>query len=79
MLTERVLAARRRNPALALRLLTSSHDFYRETITRWSRELDRRHVEHSFETIARGPHSYAFNRGPGVYAMLLFHDRALRR
>jgi len=25
-----------------------------------------------------GPHDYEFNRGPGVYEMLVFHDRALR-
>ena len=26
-----------------------------------------------------GPHDYIFNQGPGALALLLFHDRALRR
>jgi hypothetical protein len=25
-----------------------------------------------------GPHDYEFNRGPGAYEMLMFHDRVLR-
>ncbi len=78
MLTQRVSAARARNPSLSLRLLTSSQDFYRATITRWSRSLAREDIDHTLQVIDRGPHSYAFNRGLGVYAMLMFHDRVLR-
>jgi hypothetical protein len=79
VLTERVRAARKQNPELELRLVTSSHDFYRETITQWSKQLGAANIAHGFSVIDRGPHSYAFNRGLGVYTMLMFHDRALRR
>jgi len=78
-LTDRAAAARRRSPSLALRVVTSSADFYRPTLTEWSKQLQARGVEHGFEVIDRGTHSYTFNRGLGVYAMLMFHDRALRR
>jgi pimeloyl-ACP methyl ester carboxylesterase len=78
VLTTRVLDARKRKPSLALRLLTSSHDFYRPTIARLSKKLKQEGVAHDHEVIERGPHSYGFNRGLGVYAMLTFHDRALR-
>lgn len=77
-LTERLKSARAKNPAFALRLVTSSHDFYRGIITRWSKRLEGAGQQHDLLVIDRGPHSYAFNRGLGVYAMLMFHDRALR-
>jgi hypothetical protein len=34
-------------------------------------------VTHTFDTVL-GTHSYRFNRGPGAYEMLLYHDRVLR-
>ena len=76
-LTTRAAAAREQNPRLALRLLTSRKDFYVDTIQRLSRSWKRAGVEHRLDVVS-GPHSYAFNRGPGVYEMLLFHDRVLR-
>ena len=77
-LTERAARAREQNPQLLIRVVTSSTDFYRPTLADWSRKLRTRGVEHTFEVIDRGPHSYAFNRGLGVYSMLMFHARALR-
>ncbi|MEM9694163.1 MAG: alpha/beta hydrolase-fold protein [Myxococcota bacterium] len=73
----RLERAVRQNPALAIRLLTSTGDFYRGTVERLSRALTRRALKHHF-TVADGPHNYAFNRGPGVFEMLVFHDRVLR-
>lgn len=78
VLTQRVQAMRSRFPNTHLRLLTSSHDFYRSTITRWSKSLTTAGVAHQLDVVDRGPHSYAFNRGLGVFAMLTYHDRALR-
>lgn len=76
-LTRRVRAARETNPSFRLRLLTSDGDFYRGTVGALAKQLDRASLAHRHDVVA-GPHSYAFNRGPGAYEMLLFHDRALR-
>lgn len=76
-LTQRGVAARNQNAKLSLRLLTSRNDFYLDTIQHLGKRWRVRGVDHQLDVIA-GPHSYAFNRGPGVYEMLLFHDRALR-
>lgn len=76
-LAERIEGARRANGDLGVRLLTSDNDFYRPALTQLSNKLGG--IDHRFVVLARGPHSYAFNRGLGVYAMLMFHDRALRR
>ena len=76
-LTRRAAAARADNPALRLRLLTSTGDFYRTSIERLATQWKRRGLDHHLDVVD-GPHSYSFNRGPGVYEMLLFHDRALR-
>lgn len=76
-LTRRAGAALTDNPALRLRLLTSTGDFYRGTIEGLAAQWKRRGLAHRLDVV-EGPHSYAFNRGPGVYEMLLFHDRALR-
>ena len=65
------------NPQLQLRLLTSTGDFFRVAIGRLSKALSRAGVKHAHRVVV-GPHSYAFNRGPGGYEMLLFHDRVLR-
>ena len=62
--TERALAARRRNPRLKLRLLTSEGDFFLEAVTRTSKAWTVAGIDHDF-AVARGPHDYVFNRGPG--------------
>jgi enterochelin esterase-like enzyme len=70
-------SARAQNPGLALRLLTSDEDYFLAVTRRFSRALSERGVEHELATV-KGTHSYRFNRGPGAYEMLLFHDRVLR-
>jgi enterochelin esterase-like enzyme len=76
-LTRRFEAATAANPKVRLRLLTSVGDFYRGTIGKLARRLERSGIAHRHEVLP-GPHDYAFNRGPGAYELLLFHDRALR-
>jgi hypothetical protein len=71
-------AARVRNPALALRLLTSHEDYFRTAISRTSAAWRAAGIEHDFADVP-GPHDYPFNRGPGAIEMLLWHDRSLRR
>ncbi len=69
--------AREQNPGLRLRLLTSDGDYFLNANRALSAALDAAHIEHQLDVVP-GPHDYDFNRGPGVYEMLLFHDRALR-
>ena len=75
--TRRVAAAATSNPNLRLRWVTSKGDCYRGTLRAISHSLKRKSVEHTFVEFP-GPHDYAFNRGPGVFEMLLWHDRVLR-
>jgi iron(III)-salmochelin esterase len=77
-LVRRVGKARGVNPSLRLRLLTSDGDFYRGTLATLSKALETAGHDHRFD-LASGPHGYAFNRGPGLFEMLLFHDRVLRK
>lgn len=76
-LAKRAKAAREANPELALRLVTSERDFYKEEIAAFHEELTKRGVPHRHEVLP-GPHDYPWNRGPGAFEMLLFHDRVLR-
>jgi enterochelin esterase-like enzyme len=69
--------ARAKNPMVALRLLTSDEDYFLEPTRALSHLLGVRGIAHRLDVVA-GTHSYEFNRGPGGYEMLLFHDRALR-
>jgi enterochelin esterase-like enzyme len=69
--------ARERNPKLRIRLLTSLEDFYLVSTRHISRALTEAAVPNQLDVVP-GTHDYDFNRGPGVYEMLLFHDRALR-
>ncbi len=66
-----------KNARLRVRLLTSDEDPYRQATQALSRAMDRAGVRHEFVVIP-GPHSYGFNRGPGAYELLWFHDRVLR-
>ncbi len=75
--TERALAARRLNPALKLRLLTSDGDYFLEPNRAVSRAWSDAGITHDFE-LGLGPHDYPFNRGPGSIEMLVWHDRSLR-
>jgi len=65
------------NPKLLLRFVTSTDDYYLPALKSVDRALSAAGVRHEL-LIADGPHDYAFNRGPGAYEMLLFHDRVLR-
>lgn len=76
--TELARAARARNPALSLRLLTSKDDYFRSAIARTSSAWKTAGVDHDYADVP-GPHDYPFNRGPGALEMLLWHDRMLAR
>lgn len=71
------IAAFRKASSARLRLLTSTDDPFRPPLAALSAELRRRELAHEHVVIG-GPHDYSFNRGPGGFAMLTFHDRALR-
>lgn len=76
-LVARAGRARAANPKLSLRLLTSDHDYFVRELEALSRALRDARLAHSFVRV-RGDHSYEFNRGPGAFEMLTFHDWALR-
>jgi hypothetical protein len=71
-------AALAKKPGLKLRLLTSDRDGFRAANTRASEAWRAAAVAHEFVDIP-GPHDYPFNRGPGSYELLAWHDRALER
>lgn len=60
-----------------LRIVTSTEDAYRTTLTSLDEKLWARKVTHQF-FVTEGPHDYVWNKGPGGIEMVLFHDRALR-
>jgi hypothetical protein len=74
----RAQAARRANPSLAIRLLTSDGDYFRDAVRATSAAFDAAGIIHDFDQVL-GPHDYPFNRGPGGIEMLMWHDRELRR
>lgn len=76
-LARRAKMAREKNPKLSIRLLTSDGDFFLRANKNISKALTDAGISHELRVVP-GPHDYVFNRGPGVYEMLLFHDRALR-
>jgi enterochelin esterase-like enzyme len=76
-LASRALLALAKNPALHLRLLTSNSDYYLSALSQIHGALRAAKVPHDFIVVS-GPHDYAFNRGPGAFEMLAYHDRVLR-
>ena len=74
---DRVIAARRQHPHLALRLTTSEGDPFRGAVGKLSSVLAVAGQAHD-AAVLPGPHDYPFNRGPGALTMLLWHDRVLR-
>jgi hypothetical protein len=76
-LARRAAVARQANPKLLFRLLTSEGDYFLNANRAISRAFSAAQVPHVL-TVVPGPHDYEFNRGPGAYEMLFFHDRALR-
>jgi iron(III)-salmochelin esterase len=75
--TQLALAARRKNPSFALRLLTSDKDYFLEAVERTSTAMTRASIVHE-HMLVPGPHDYIFNRTLGAYELLRFHRRALR-
>lgn len=73
---KRVQDARNKNEGQTLRLLTSTKDYFREGIGRLSSILRSRKISHEYLDVP-GPHDYIFNRGPGAYELLYFHERSL--
>ena len=69
--------ARRDHPNLAFRIMSSEKDRFRDVTLMLSNALKARGMSHQVD-IVEGNHSYAFNRGPGVYEMLIYYDRILR-
>ena len=61
----------------SLRILTSENDPFRPTLERLASELRSEPVLARYKVVP-GQHDYDFNRGPGGYHMLLWHDRVLR-
>jgi enterochelin esterase-like enzyme len=76
--TDLAKAARTKNPALKLRLLTSKDDYFRDVIMKTSASWRAAGIEHEYVEVP-GPHDYPFNRGPGAIEMLHWHDRVLAR
>lgn len=71
------LAARAQQQApVRLRLVTSDGDYFRKAVEALSARLSDDGVEHEL-LLTRGPHDYVYNRGPGSFEMLLWHDRVL--
>ena len=76
MLSE--LAARAQATApVKLRLVTSDGDYFRGAVEALSDRMRKDGVQHEL-LVTPGPHDYAYNRGPGSFEMLLWHDRVLR-
>jgi iron(III)-salmochelin esterase len=76
-LVDRVEQARVKRPGLRFRLLSSKRDRFRDLTLALSKALEKKGQPHQVD-IVRGDHSYEFNRGPGVFEMLLYYDRILR-
>ncbi len=76
-LARRAARAVARNPRLEFRLLTTHDDYFLVATRSIARAFESAQVPVDL-VVLPGPHDYAFNRGPGVYEMLLLHDRSLR-
>ena len=74
--TDLVRAARAKNAAQKLRILTSEKDYFRQPIQKLSQSLFTAGQKHEYVDVP-GPHDYIFNRGPGSLELLRFHARAL--
>jgi pimeloyl-ACP methyl ester carboxylesterase len=72
------LAARAQAEArLELRLVTSDDDYFRPAVEKLSASMRQQGVRHQL-LVTPGPHDYVYNRGPGSFEMLLWHERVLR-
>jgi enterochelin esterase-like enzyme len=73
----RAREAKVEKPDLYVRLLTSSDDYFLKANQLLAADLSAAGIRNELINIP-GPHDYEFNRGPGGYEMLIFHDRVLR-
>jgi enterochelin esterase-like enzyme len=73
----RAREAKALKPDLYVRLLTSSGDYFLKANQLLASDLNAAGIRTELVAIP-GPHDYDFNRGPGGYEMLIFHDRILR-
>ncbi|MET0794556.1 MAG: esterase [Polyangiaceae bacterium] len=73
----RAREAKVQKPDLYVRLLTSSDDYFLKANTLLAEALTNAGIHTELINVP-GPHDYEFNRGPGGYEMLMFHDRVLR-
>jgi enterochelin esterase-like enzyme len=73
----RAREAKTQKPDLYVRLLTSSDDYFLKANTLLAAALQAQGIHTELINVP-GPHDYDFNRGPGGYEMLIFHDRVLR-
>jgi hypothetical protein len=65
------------SPDFKLRLVSSKDDYFLPAIRAVSKRLSRDGIPHEF-AVLDGDHSVEFNRGPGVFEMLLWHERMAR-
>ena len=72
-----VASAKKSRPELQLRILTSEEDYFRPAVEAFDRALVAKGLTHDY-LMAKGPHDYAFNRGPGSIELLFWHERVLR-
>lgn len=75
---EEWLRGARTHGDVPFRLTTSSDDYYRDAVRAVHAYLVDASLPHDFTELV-GPHDYPFNRGPGAYELLLWHDRNLAR
>jgi len=73
----RAREAKAQKPDLFVRLLTSNGDYFLRANQLLALDFQAAGIRTELVTVL-GPHDYDFNRGPGGYEMLLFHDRVLR-
>ena len=71
------VAAKKSNPNLKFRFLTSDGDYFLGANHAIDDAFTAAKVDHEFVEV-RGPHDYIFNRGPGALEMLLWHAGSLR-
>jgi len=73
----RAREAKAQKPDLFVRLLTSNGDYFLRANQLLATDFQAAGIRTELVTVP-GQHDYEFNRGPGGYEMLMFHDRVLR-
>jgi enterochelin esterase-like enzyme len=77
MVTDVVELIAQKLGARPLHLVTSTDDYFRESVGDVSERLKTKGIAHDY-LLTQGPHDYAWNKGPGAIEMLLWQDRKLR-